>query len=53
MKYQEFHVAGTINETESDDGLISQVDAPVHLRAIIIIQMQRREITSRVGLGRI
>ena len=36
MKYQEFGVAGTINVTESDGGLISPVDKPVHLRGILI-----------------
>jgi len=36
MKYQEFAVTGVINTTVADAGLVSLVDAPKHLRAIII-----------------
>jgi len=36
MKYKAFTVAGTINETELDGGLVSLTDAPVHIDAILI-----------------
>lgn len=36
MYYKAFNVAGTINVTESDDGLVSLVEEPVRIRAILI-----------------
>lgn len=36
MYYKEFHVAGTINVTEYDNGLMSPVDNPITINAVIL-----------------
>jgi len=36
MYYKAFHVNAVANVTTLDDGLVSQVDAPVHVNAVII-----------------
>jgi len=36
MFYQLFRVTGTVNDTESDDGLMSETDNPLKIRAILV-----------------
>lgn len=55
MYYKEFHVAGTINTTEYDDGLMSPVDKPIHINAIILntSAMEGNYIEGWIGTERV